>query len=144
MADFHFEDYSASKAPRQRKHTAADSPRVTLQKKGTISLNHSARALLGPPDAKLYVRLHFDQAKKAIGISLTTPTHPDALIVGEQRNNGRTAFISGRGFFKRFQIDTTETRRYAVHVIEGPILIVDLNQAIDPTEARRGQHEKAI
>ena len=102
-------------------------PYVTLQKRGTISMNRSAYHALGEPAA---VELLYDREASVVGFRAVEPTveHAYALrAMGARKEDSGTFMLSGTAFFKYYEIDTSEARRYPATMNEG-VLCLDLSQ----------------
>jgi hypothetical protein len=104
----------------------ANQPYVTVQKRGTISMNKSAHALLGDPDA---VELLYDADAKVMGFRAVPETveHAYAIRAMGGKAASTTYMVSGRAFFRYYDIDTDEARRYPAALTDG-VLCVDLSQ----------------
>lgn len=102
-------------------------PYVTLQKRGTISMNRSAYHALGGPEA---VELLYDHEASIVGFRAVEPTveHAYALrAMGARKEDSGTFMLSGTAFFKYYKIDTSEARRYPATMTDG-VLCLDLSQ----------------
>lgn len=104
----------------------ANQPYVTVQKRGTISMNKSAHALLGDPDA---VELLYDASAKVMGFRAVAETveHAYAIRAMGGKAASSTFMVSGRAFFRYYGVDTDEARRYPATFDDG-VLCVDLSQ----------------
>lgn len=103
----------------------AKKPFVTIQKRGTISLNAAAYAALGSPPA---VELLFDPVEKVVGFRPTDEEAEHAYAVRAQSNKEVGPYIvSGTAFVNYYNIDTTVSRRWTAEVLDG-ILCIDLKQ----------------
>jgi len=114
-----FKVFEKSSAP------LAKVPTVTIQKRGLISLNRSAHALIGSADA---VEFLFDADRQVVGLRPVPEESPNAYPVRAQtsKNSSGPLLIAGTAFTKYHQIDTTEARRW-VPTVEDGILCIDLN-----------------
>lgn len=101
----------------------AKRPFVTIQKKGILSLNASAHAQLGDPDA---VELLFDREERKIGIRAIDANAEHAYAIRSMGKAGSSWLISAIAFADYYQVPTEIARRYPVDVQDN-ILIVDLN-----------------
>lgn len=98
-------------------------PFVTIQKSGTISLNTSAHALLGAPDA---VELLFDAASQIVGLRSVDDLAEHAYPVRDVGGKHEGPFVvSGVAFTKFYDIPTDVSRRWVAY-LEDDILCVDL------------------
>lgn len=96
-------------------------PEVTVQAKGTLSMNASAYHALGEPKA---VELLYDPAETVIGIRPVPEDEPHAYPIRPVAS-GSTYVISGSAFFAWFEIPLVAPRRRDVAVDQG-VLIIDL------------------
>ncbi len=110
-------------------------PLVTIQKRGTISLNRTAYELLGSPEA---VELLYDRGERVIGIRAVDPDTRHAYPMRKQPSSYSYLF-AGQAFAKYYDIPIGETRRYEAEMI-GDVLAVDLKQTamIPPPREREG------
>lgn len=100
-------------------------PYVTIQRRGTISLNAAARAALGSPDA---VELLFDDAERVIGIRGAAADSGHAFPLRAQGGKQSGPYlISGHAFTVYYGIDTSASRRWPGELIDD-ILCVDLKE----------------
>lgn len=114
-----FETFTKRMAPLAKK------PYVTIQKRGTISLNAAAHAALGEPDA---VELLYDRNERVVGLRAVSKEAEHAYALRAQAGKNVGPFIvSGTAFAKYYKIDTTVSRRW-VGQLEGDILCIDLKQ----------------
>ncbi len=99
-------------------------PAVTIQKRGAMSINKSAFAILGSPDA---VELLYDRRARTIGLRAVRATADHAYPV---RRSTRSAsgpwVVSAMAFTRFYDIDTSKTRRWPARLADG-ILCIDLN-----------------
>lgn len=113
-----FEVFTKRMIPLQKK------PFVTINKRGTLSLNAAAFAAIGRPDA---VELLFDAAERVIGIRATDDEAEHGYPVRAQGGKEAGPFlVSGKAFSVYYGIDTTVSRRYTVELTDGA-LCFDLN-----------------
>ncbi len=98
-------------------------PEVTIQSKGTMSLNASAHHVLGEPEA---VELLYDPAENVIGFRAVPPETAHAYPIRSVGGRGSTFIIAGRAFLAYFKIAMgTAVRRDALMVDN--VLVIDLN-----------------
>src|SRR6266508_5021599 len=98
-------------------------PFVTIQKRGTISLNAAAHAMLGSPEA---VELLYDPHEKIIGLRPVAKESEHAYPLRAQAGKAVGPYlVSGTAFTKYYKIDTQVSRRWVGHVDNG-VLCVDL------------------
>lgn len=114
-------------------------PELTIQAKGTMSLNAAAHHLLGAPEA---IELLYDEDSKVIGLRPVNAEDPDAYAL-RAIGAGGTYVLSGRAFLQYFGIDFgTPVRREVT--MAGDVLIVDLKDSgRDATSNRTRAKERA-
>lgn len=95
---------------------------VTIQRKGTMSLNHAAFQALGEPAA---VAMFFNKAKRIVGIRAIDPAESYAYPVRKQAAS-RNYVLAGQAFTKTYGIDTTAARRYNAELRPDGMLVIDL------------------
>lgn len=95
---------------------------VTIQRRGTFSLNRAAFQALGSP--KL-VELLFNRAKRLIAFRPMDLDNGRTIPVRRQGNSD-SYMIAGLTFTKEYEIDTSVARRYTAK-IQDNLLVVDLN-----------------
>lgn len=116
-----FEETPNWRAFDKRSRPLLDDPFVTIQRRGIFSLNASARAAMGNPDA---VALLVDVEKRLIGFRPVATSNPRAYALRKQ-NRSNTWIVAGQAFTRAYAIDTSTTTRYSAHLI-GSDLVVDL------------------
>jgi hypothetical protein len=98
-------------------------PLVTIQKRGAISLNRSAFAALGSPDA---VELLFDRDASLVGLRPIDARAENAYQVRPASGTASGPWVvSAMAFTKFYEIDTTQTRRWTAYLQDG-VLCADL------------------
>ncbi len=123
----------------RRSTPVAATPLVTIQKRGTISLNRTAHELLGSPEA---VELLFDKGEQVIGIRAVDPSIRHAYPLRKQPSS-YSYLVAGQAFAKYYNIPIGETRRYEAEMI-GDVLAIDLKQtAVTPVSRDRGNATRA-
>jgi hypothetical protein len=127
-----FEIYKRQRAP------ATTDPSITIQKRGTLSLNVAAFTALDSPDA---VELLYDRDHRLMALRKVDPGAAHAYQV---RALGRGAvnstwLISGMAFTAHYGIPTEVARRWIGRVEDG-MLILDL--ATPGAEVTAGQRRK--
>lgn len=115
-------------------------PYVTIQRRGTMSFNKSAHAVLGSPEA---VELLWDAEAQIIGVRAVEPSVEHAYPIrptgGAKDGDAGSYMVSGRAFVQYYGIDTSVSRRFPV-VMDGDVLCIDLNgQATEVTSNRNGR-----
>jgi hypothetical protein len=119
----------------------AGAPYVTIQKRGTISINKAAHHLLGAPKA---VELLYDSDTSIVGFRAVEPSveHAYALraMGGASRADGAgtTYLIAGTAFLKHYDIDYGQARRFPAELQDG-ILCLDLKQGTVVSSNREGR-----
>jgi hypothetical protein len=108
---------------RQRAPISVD-PAVTIQKRGTLSLNGAAYRALNEPEA---VELLYDRDQKLMGLRKAEPSTGHAYVVRPLGKGGSNWLISGKAFTTYYDIPIGVARRWAGHV-ENDLLIVDLKE----------------
>ena len=112
-----FETFTKSLVP------LAAMPRVTLQKRGTITLNTAAYAVLGSPEA---VELLYDREARVLGLRRVPGSTQHAAFVRPSTKSGRGPYvISAMAFMRYYDIDTEVARRWWATSRDG-VLCVDL------------------
>lgn len=118
----------------------ANDPTVTIQRRGTLSLNKSAQAALGDPDA---VELLFDPEEKIIGLRPIDPRAPHAYPVRAQKQDFGPYLIAGMAFTKYYSIDTEASVRRIAYM-DGDVLCIDLKSTgtiVTSNRSGRGSQE---
>lgn len=121
----------------------ANAPYITIQKRGTVSLNKAAHHLMGDPEA---VELMYDPDESVVGFRGVDQTVEHAYSIrtmGGSRNEGATTYmVSGTAFFKYFGIDTSVATRYSP-TMKDDVLCVDLKEeGTDVTGYRDGRSKE--
>ena len=98
-------------------------PSVSIQRSGTISLNHAAFTLAGEPEA---VELLYDPDEKVIGMRPISTSEPYAFPVRRQQAS-RSYLIAGQAFTSYFGLRTDTALRYSARMIDD-VLTVDLKK----------------
>ena len=111
-----FEVFEKSSAP------LAKVPQVTVQRRGTISVNRSAHALMSEAEA---VELLWDRDRRVIGFRPAPVDAPNAYPVRPQnaRQKAGPLLIAGYAFTKFYGIDTSSAVRYVPTVEDGIVCI---------------------
>lgn len=107
---------------RQRAPITTD-PAITIQKRGTMSLNAPAYEALEQPK---YVELLFDRDERLIGFRKVDESIRHAYIV-RPLGRGTTHMVSGTAFLAYYGIDFDTARRWVARQ-EDDLLVVDLKQ----------------
>lgn len=104
----------------------AKAPSVTIQKRGLMSLNRAAYALLGEPKA---VELLFDKDERIIGLRPIddAAAHAYPLRPQSSKSDSGPLILAGTAFTQYYNIDTTVSRRWIPTLRDG-VLCIDLKQ----------------
>ncbi len=100
-------------------------PHVTIQKRGTISINKSAYLAIDSPKA---VELLYDRTRRIIGLRPTEPSDENSYAVRPAASASGPFIISAMAFTRFYDIDTSATLRWPAYVEDG-VLCVDLDRA---------------
>lgn len=124
-----FEVFKKSSAP------MPSVPSVTIQKRGLISLNRAAYALIEEPEA---VELLWDAQNRLIGLRPTDLVNPDGYPARAQnaKSDRGPILIAGSLFTRFIGLDTTHAKRWVPRE-EGGILVIDLNVEGQPVSSNR-------
>lgn len=109
-------------------------PTITIQKRGTMSLNRSAQVALGSPAA---VELLFDAARRTVGLRPTDPraAHAYPLRSSTGHDNGPYV-VSAMAFLHFYDIQPPESLRWSAYVHDG-VLCIDLDAPSVPVTSNR-------
>lgn len=115
-----FEVYQKGSAP------VATVPSVTIQKRGLISLNRAAHAMIGSPNA---VELLWDPDRRVVGIRPADENNPNAYPARPQntKSGKGPVLVAGTLFTQYIGLDTSQAMRWAPTEEDG-VLCVDLSQ----------------
>lgn len=113
-----FEEFKRNRMP------STQTPAVTIQKRGALSLNVAAFEALGSPK---HVVLFYDRQTKRIGIRKASASTPHAYIVRGVGNNQATHVVSGKAFLSYYDIPRDVARRWPAEM-RGDMLVIDLKQ----------------
>lgn len=113
-----FETFKRQRAP------VTPDPAVTIQKRGTLSLNAAAYAGLDSPEA---VELLYDRDRQLIGMRKADSGTEHAYMVRPLGRGGNSWLISGRAFTTYYGIPTDTAHRWAAQM-DGDMLVVDLKE----------------
>lgn len=112
-------------------------PHVTIQKRGTITLNAAAHALLGSPAA---VELLFDRDEQILGLRPVDASADHAVFVRpSSRSPKAPRVISAMAFVRHYDIDTTHARRWVAR-LDGEVLVIRIDDGQVVSKQRRPQH----
>jgi hypothetical protein len=125
-----FERFTKDMTPRKRE------PQVTIQRRGTLALNEAAHLALGSPDA---VELLYDLEQRIVGLRTVDPGAAHAHKVRPLSSTASARFaISALAFTRFYDIDTTQSRRWAAYLDDG-VLCIDLNDFGTPVTSNRAR-----
>lgn len=82
---------------------------ITLQRRGTFSLNKMAFAMLGKPEA---VEFLFDETEQIVGLRKVDPHVPHAYPVRKQPAS-ESYILAGQAFCQHNRIDVGTSRRFS-------------------------------
>ncbi|WP_369197603.1 hypothetical protein [Streptomyces djakartensis] len=115
-------------------------PFVTIQKRGTLSLNAAAHALLGKPDA---VELLYDRDEQIVGLRAVPKGSEHAYPLRSQGGKSVGPYIvSGTAFAKYYKIDTEVSRRWVASLVDD-VLCIDLKQEGTVVTSNRSASQSA-
>ena len=109
-------------------------PLVTIQRRGTISLNAAAYRALNSPTA---VELLYDAGKRIVGLRSVDPHVSHSYLVRATGGGGAPYLISAAAFTRYYEIDTSMALRWVGYLDDG-VLCIDLGTGGAPIPARRG------
>ncbi len=95
---------------------------VTIQKRGTISLNRASFRAMGSPK---FAELLFNRSKRLIAIRPANTASGRTVPIRRQ-GHSESYLIAGLTFTKEYDIDSSVARRF-VATMEGNMLVIDLN-----------------
>ncbi|MEP7021025.1 MAG: hypothetical protein ABI808_10260 [Pseudonocardiales bacterium] len=109
-------------------------PTITIQKRGTMSLNRSAQVVLGSPAA---VELLFDAGRRIVGLRPVDPRADHAYPVRSSTGLENGPFVvSAMAFLHFYGIHQHESLRWVAYLNED-VLCIDLDaQAVAVTSNR--------
>ena len=105
----------------KRSAPMAGAPSVTLQRRGIVSINGPAHALINRPRV---VELLFDRERRIVALRSADPS-PTTYELRRPTRSGQT-LLSAAAFTKAYDIDTDVSRRFEPFVEDG-MLCFDLN-----------------
>jgi hypothetical protein len=111
-------------------------PFVTIQKRGTISMNKAAYVALGSPQT---VELLFDSDERMVGLRPVEFMTEHAYPVRGVGQEPTSYLIAGRAFTKHYEIDTTVSRRWPAELVDD-VLSVDLKTDGTVVTSNRAGH----
>lgn len=130
-----FETFKRQRAP------VTDQPAITIQKRGSISINPPAYEALGRPE---HVELLYDREQQLIGIRKVAADVPHAYVVRPLGKSETTHLVSGTAFMAWYGIETETARRWNARPEGEDMLVIDLKEpGIEVTGNRSSQEAKA-
>ncbi len=116
-------------------------PSVTVQKRGIVSINGPAHALI---DRAKVVELLFDRERQVMAIRPAEPS-PRAYELREPSPSGQT-LLSATAFAQAYDLDTSVSRRYEPSIedgmlcvnLSGPSTVVQSNRTKNRSVSRTG------
>lgn len=112
-----FETFKRQRAP------LTTEPAITIQKRGTFSLNAPAFEALGSPE---YLELLYDRDERLIGLRKADAHVPHAYVV-RPLGNGTTQMVSGTAFLAFYGIEFDAARRW-IGRLQDDMLVIDLKE----------------
>jgi hypothetical protein len=116
-------------------------PTITVQKRGTLSVNASAAAFLAGgeiPDKELPVELLFDRELNVLGLRRAQSEHVSVYMLRKQAKSD-SFLLAGKAFTAYYGIPTGEARRFVAKDFGDGILGAELSG--DYTDASREEPE---
>ena len=110
------------------------SPTMTVQKRGTFSLNSASAHLLAEEPDQLAVELLYDVENRIIGIRKAEQSVNPYVL--RKQPSSESYLVAGRAFAEHYGIDTSVARRYRAKLHEGEVLGITLTD--DFIEVGRG------
>jgi hypothetical protein len=114
----------------------AKRPYITIQRRGTLSINRPAYDVLGAPEA---VELLYDPERRIVGLRAVDAMAEHAYPVRGAGKSATSFLIAGTAFTKYYGITTDVSRRWPAE-IDGGILVIDLRA--DGTEVTSNRRAK--
>lgn len=129
-----FEVFEKKSAP------LAKVPSVTIQRRGLISLNRAAYALIDNPEA---VVLLWDQERRVIGLKPAPIEDQNAYPARPQtpKSDKGPVMVAGSLFTQYYKIDTAESYRWVPTVVDG-ILCIDISKPGQKVTSNRSAPSK--
>ena len=114
-------------------------PMVSIQKRGSISLNAAAyKALRGENrvipkhprkknETDIFVELLFDRGNRMIALRCVGPDNPNSYVLRKQLRSD-TYIVSAKGFLKHYGIRPTKGTRYTAKMWEPDVLVFSVGK----------------
>lgn len=129
LSGMSFEAFRRQRAP------ITTEPAVTIQRRGTMSLNAPAFDALEAPK---YLELLFDRDEMLIGLRKAGPEVPHAYLVRPLGKGGTTHMVSGTAFLAYYGIKFDTARRWIARM-QDDMLVIDLKQPGAEVTGNRGR-----
>ena len=118
----------------RRMTPSSNAPSVTIQKRGTISLNKASFDALGKPDA---IELLYDRTARIVGLRPAEPGTPQAYPLRPGAGVGHGPYVvSAIAFTKFYEIPTDKSLRWQAQLVEG-VLCVELDSIATEVTSNR-------
>jgi hypothetical protein len=117
----------------------SEEPTVTIQRRGTLSINAAAYGALQRPEA---VELLFDRSERLMALRKAEPSTPHAYLVRPLGKGGSTWLVSGQAFTKYYGIDSEKAMRWDATLDPDGILVADLKEPGTEVTGNRKQTEE--
>ena len=124
-----FEVFNRQRPPLHRE------PYVTIQRRGTMSLNAAAHEALGSPEA---VELLFDRQERLMGMRKISPKAEHAYAVRPSGKKASSFLVAGMAFSQYYDIPRDVARRWPAELRDG-VLIVDLKSPATEVTSNRSR-----
>src|SRR5262245_29502079 len=114
-------------------------PMVSIQKRGTMSLNAAAYSVLKgenrvttkhprrKSDTDIFVELMYDRGNRIIALRYVTPDNPNSYAVRKQPNSN-SYLVSAKGFLKHYEIRPGKGTRYTARMHGPDVLMFSLEK----------------
>ncbi len=109
-----------------------ESPHLTIQKRGDISINNTAFEGLGRPTA---VELLYDPDSLAVGMRSADPDSVTAVKLRPSKARQNANVLPGSSFVNRNGLADYAGKRYPARVVDG-ILVADLKDGVKTSGGR--------
>jgi hypothetical protein len=117
----------------------SEEPTITIQRRGTLSLNAAAHSALENPEA---VELLFDRSTRRMALRKAEPSTSHAYLVRPLGKGGSTWLVSGQAFTRYYGIDSEKAMRWDAKLDSDGLLVVDLNDPGTEVTGNRKQAEE--
>lgn len=118
--------------------TSTSDPEVTIYKHARVTLNGTAAAVLGFPEA---VEFLYSEEEQIMGLRTAEPGSSRAYLL-RKGGRGTSYHTSGESFIKGYGIPHERATRYKAEV-DGDMLLVDLKRGgVDVSSRRRPKRDE--